>query len=75
MTTGTCPYPSLHRVDFSLGTYMLPEPEGMTQVVRLDPSSTFARRFHSLRKNIMERTVMTLEGLYLTVVEPVWIAN
>ena len=76
MRTGTSPHPSLHRVDFTLGKYMLPEPDGMTQLVRLDPAAAFTRAFHSLRKLVMERThTAGTDGLYLTVVEPVWIAN
>ena len=76
MRTGTSPYPSLHRVEFTLGNYMLPEPDGMTQLVRLDPAAAFTRAFHSLRKLVMESThTAGTEGLYLTVVEPVWIAN
>ena len=76
MRTGTSPYPSLHRVEFTLGNYMLPEPDGMTQLVRLDPAAAFTRAFHSLRKLVMDAThTAGTVGLCLTVVDPVWIAN
>ena len=75
MTTGSCPYPSLHRVDFSLGTYRLPEPEGMTQVLKLDPASAFSRRFRMLQRNVIDRAMGSVDGISLNIVEPVWIAN
>ena len=47
----------------------------MTQVVKLDPASTFARRFRMLQRSIIDRAMSSAEGISLNIVEPVWIAN
>ena len=47
----------------------------MTQIVELDPASTFSRRFRMLQRSIVDRALTSVEGISLNVVEPVWIAN
>ena len=67
------PAPTLHRVEFSLGSYQMSG--GLCEVVRLAPGAKFTRGFYLLKNALIAQVRNSAFGISYSEIEPVWIIN